>query len=231
MSRRQKLEKFHALGGMPHVFQNYSYDRPVLIDNKNEERKLAGVWNKIHFRRVAPLILELACGRGEYSIGLAKLFPRRNYVGMDIKGARIYKGATIATKEGLSQVAFIRSKIECIDHFFSAGEVDEIWIVFPDPFLKSKKANRRLTAPPFLARYKNLLKIDGSIKLKTDSPELYEYTMDVIEHNPSIRIKREIKDIHNADHNLPELNILTYYERQHIENGRKINYVEFTFDD
>lgn len=229
MSRRQKLEKFQALGEMPHVFQNYSYDRPVLVNHEGEEVVYANQWNDAHFNRNGQLVLELACGRGEYSLGLAEIYPENNYIGVDIKGARIHKGATLATNQKLNQVAFIRTKIECIEHFFGAEEVDTIWIIFPDPFLKSKKSNRRLTAPAFLDRYRKILNKNGRIKLKTDSPELWEFTMEVIEQDSTIQVYNLIEDLHTKEHGLTELDIITYYERMHLLDGRKINYVEFGF--
>lgn len=230
MSRRQKLEKFQAISQMPHVYQNYTYENPELINHQGKGVKLAGRWNDAHFQRKAPLVLELACGRGEYSLGLAALAPENNYVGIDIKGARIHQGATRAQERQLEHVAFVRTKIECIEHFFGAGEVDTIWIIFPDPFLKSRKANRRLTAPVFLRQYRRLLKPGGTIKLKTDSPELYVFTHEVIATNPSIRIVKQIEDLHTQHHGMPELDIITYYEKMHIADGRKINYLEFEFD-
>ncbi len=229
MSRRQKLEKFEAISSMPHVYQNYSYDQPELINYQRESVSLAGKWNTDHFGKQAPLILELACGRGEYCLGLVELYPENNYIGVDIKGARIWKGAEQALERNLSQVAFLRSKIEIIDRFFGIEEVDTIWIIFPDPFLKSSKSNRRLTAPPFLDKYRKILSKKGSIKLKTDSPELFEFTLDVINSDPSTQIVNRIDDIHHTDHDLAELNIITYYEKMHLANNRIINYIEFKF--
>jgi len=228
MSRRQKLEKFEAISAMPHVYQNYTYEKPVLINHEGTEVDMRGNWNADHFDREAPLVLELACGRGEYSLGLADLYPDQNYIGVDIKGARIHKGAMTATQQALKHVAFMRTKIECIEHFFKTQEVDTIWIIFPDPFLKTRKSNRRLTSPPFIERYRKILNKSGTIKLKTDSPELYEFTLEVIEKDPAIKIIKNFQDIHTLDHGLPELNIITYYEKMHIADGRKINYLEFS---
>lgn len=229
MSRRRKLEKFEALNHMPHVFQNYSYDNPALINSEGEKAKLAGRWNMEYFKKEAPLVVELACGRGEYALGLAELYPDRHYIGVDIKGARIWKGASLALERELQQVAFIRSKIECIDHFFGTGEIDEIWIIFPDPFLKAGKSNRRLTSPVFLDRYKKILSSEGRIKLKTDSPELFEFTMEVLKADTRIEITQVLEDVHHIEHDIPALNIITYYEKMHIADGRKINYIEFKY--
>ena len=229
MSRRQKLEKFQAISQMPHVYQNFSYEQPTLINYKGNPVELAGSWNADHFKREAPLVLELACGRGEYCIGLAQLYPAANYIGIDIKGARIWKGAKTAVENKLTNVAFLRTRIECIEHFFGKEEVDTIWIIFPDPFLKTSKSNRRLTAPPFLDRYKRMLKKNGTIKLKTDSPELFEFTLEVIQASKDVETVTQIRNIHDVDHGLPELDIITYYEQQHIANKREINYLEFRF--
>ena len=229
MSRRQKLERFEAIGNMSHVFQNFTYDPPKLIDGKGEAVDMAGKWTR-HFERDAPLVLELACGRGEYCLGLAELYPENNYIGVDIKGARIHQGAVRAEQTNLSQIAFLRTKIEYIDCFFGKEEVDTIWIIFPDPFLKTHKANRRLTSPQFMSRYRNILKKHGSVKLKTDSPELYEYTLEVVNNDNEIKILNQIEDLHRASHELPELNIITYYERMHLAKGRKINYIEFSLN-
>ena len=227
MSRRQKLERFEAISAMPQVFQNYTYAPPELINHAGNAVKMAGKWHS-HFKRQAPLVLELACGRGEYSLGLAHSQPENNYIGIDIKGARIHQGAVLATEQKLDNVAFLRSKIEFIDHFFAAEEVDTIWIIFPDPFLKSRKSNRRLTSPSFIDRYRKILNKKGSIKLKTDSPLLYEFTLNTIAKDPLIKVINRIDDIHHVEHDLEELNIITYYEKMHIADNRKINYIEFT---
>jgi len=229
MSRRQKLEKFQAISSMPHVYQNYSYDQPDLINHERQSVNLAGRWNADHFGRSAPLVLELACGRGEYCLGLAELYPVNNYIGVDIKGARIWKGAEQALKGNLAQVAFLRSKIEVIDRFFGVEEIDTIWIIFPDPFLKATKSNRRLTSPAFLDKYRKILSKKGSIKLKTDSPELFEFTLEVIAADNTIQIINRIDDVHHTDHDLAELNIITYYEKMHLADNRIINYLEFRF--
>ena len=229
MSRRSKLEKFEELNKMAHVYQNFSFKSPQLEYQAKLAPAMAGHWNALHFDREAPLCLELACGRGEYSIGLAKMDPDKNYIGLDIKGARIWKGARQALDLNLNNIAFLRTRIELIDHFFGKEEIDEIWITFPDPFLKSSKANRRLTSPYFLNLYQKILKPDHIIHLKTDSPELYQYTLDVIEEHDNIRISTNIQDIHGTSHNIPELDILTYYEHNHLAEGRTIYYLQFHF--
>lgn len=229
MSRRNKLERFEAINNMVNVYQNNDYVRPQLLNHKFQPVALSGEWNRSHFKRQAPLVLELACGRGEYSLGLAALYPDCNYIGVDIKGARLWRGAQSAIESGLDHVAFLRAKIEYIEHFFGQEEVDEIWIIFPDPFLKSRKASRRLTSPPFLNRFRKILKTGGRIKLKTDSPSLYAFTLDVIAQDSNIEILNRIEDLHTKEHQLPELNIITHYEKMHIADNRKINYLEFRF--
>lgn len=212
---------------MPHVYENDNYTQPRLLNEFRDEIALAGHWNSRQFKRDAPIVLELACGRGEYSVALAALDPTNNYIGVDIKGARIYKGALIVEQMGWQHVAFIRSRIECISSYFSVGEVATIWITFPDPFLKTSKANRRLTSNAFLRRYRQILSPDGEIRLKTDSDELFDFTLNTIDSSTQWRITKLIEDVHGQDHGIEALNIHTYYEKRHLSAGKKIKYVAF----
>ena len=150
MSRRNKLEKFAALWTYSNVYENFDPTKPQLTGENGEIVDLKGKWNEKHFKNDNPLILELACGRGEYSLGLARMYPDRNFIGVDVKGARIWQGASIALKEELNNVAFLRTRIEQITNFIGQGEVDEIWITFPDPFLRKSKSNRRIDFAKFL---------------------------------------------------------------------------------
>ncbi|MDV7393184.1 tRNA (guanosine(46)-N7)-methyltransferase TrmB, partial [Arthrospira platensis SPKY1] len=145
-------------------------------------------WNNFFFDKHNPIVIELACGRGEYSIALAEMNPHINYIGVDIKGARIWKGAKIALERNLSNVAFLRTRIENIESFFKPGTVSEIWITFPDPFLKKSKSNRRLTSPAFLRRYRNIMGKGGIVHLKTDSEELFEFTIEVLNSDKNVNI-------------------------------------------
>ena len=170
-------------------------------------------------------------GEGEYTVGLARRFPGRNFIGVDIKGARIWKGARIAHEEGLNNAAFLRTRIEYLYNFFEKGEVAEIWITFPDPFSKRSKANRRLTSPFFLNIYRKVLKEEGIVHLKTDEAQLHAYTLAVIAEEKQCTLIENIPDIY-AGLRPPyeELAIQTYYERMHLRDGRTIRYVQFKIE-
>ena len=185
-----------------------------------------GQWARGHFDNAQPIVLELACGGGEYTIGLARQNPELNYIGVDVKGNRIWKGAKQALAENLVNVAFLRTRIEQIEQFFEPGEIHEIWITFPDPFLRKSKSNRRLTASPFLNKFRNLLIEGGILHLKTDSPELYEFTLETIEEVPFCKILYQDDDIYSKPLVHPALEIKTKYERRHLEAGKQIKYVK-----
>lgn len=208
------------------VFQNYDPRDPKIIGAMDQEIDIKGNWNKLHFKNNAPIVLELACGRGEYSLGLAKLFPEKNFIGVDIKGARIWRGAVNAQNDKLDNIAFLRTRIEQIDLFFAKDEVDEIWITFPDPFLG--KINRRLTANIFLDKYKTFLAPNAKIQLKTDSIELYKFTHEVLESRKDVKILINNPDIYQSEVD-PVLEIKTYYEKMHLAKGKKITYTKFVF--
>ena len=229
MSRRNKLFKFAEILTYPNVFENPDFHNPHLLGLNGEPVEMKGKWDEAFFRNGNPIILELACGRGEYSFALGKSFPNKNFIGVDIKGARIYQGATKVLDAALTNVAFLRTKIELIDHFFEAGEISEIWITFPDPFLRDSKANKRLTSPRFLKLYKHILKPDGLIHLKTDDPKLYDFTLEVLNEDSTIEVLYNDDDIYSKP--LPEeaLEIKTYYEIKHLAIGRTIKYVKFKF--
>lgn len=222
MSRRNKLAKFAALDTFPNVVQYFGEPDFRLTAADRQTVDLKGRW-RAHFGMEGALTLELACGRGEYSLALGRAFPDRLFIGVDIKGARIFQGAVKGLEEHLSNVAFLRTRIEFIGHFFAPGELDEIWITFPDPF--PNKENRRLTAPIFLERYRTLLKPGGIIHLKTDDPDLYAYTVATAQSTPGIALEIAQEDIYARALIMPELAHQTYYERMHLADGRKINYV------
>lgn len=230
MSKRNKLQKFAELLTFPNVYENFDPRRPELIGLGGMPVSLRGRWAEAHFKNDHPITLELACGRGEYTLGLARRYPGRNFIGVDIKGARIWKGAKIALDEGLENAAFLRTRIEQIALFFAPGEISEIWITFPDPFLKKGKANRRLTAPGFLKSYRQILKEGGQVHLKTDSPPLYEFTLEVLAEEPAVHLLYQNDDIYAGSLPVPELELKTYYEKMHLEDGRKIKYVRFRFE-
>lgn len=228
MPRRNKLIKFSEILSFPNVYENYDPKNPVLTFAPGLIKEMKGKWSEKHFGNHHPLILELACGRGEYTLGLAKIFPNKNFIGMDIKGARIWKGASIALRESLDNAAFLRARIELIEHFFDRGEVNEIWITYPDPFLKKGKENRRLTAPLFLDKFYNILNNNGKLHLKTDSKELFDFSLETIQNHSGFSIESHNTNVYAAQQILPELEIKTYYESMHLAKGLAIKYVSAT---
>lgn len=227
MSRRNKLQKFAELLEFPNVYESFDPLNPQLVGEGGREVKMKGRWAAGHFGNDRPITLELACGRGEYTLGLARRFPDRNFIGVDIKGARIWKGARTALAEKLDNAAFLRTRIEAIAAFFEPEEVAEIWITFPDPFLKKGKENRRLTSPRFLEEYRKILRNGGPVHLKTDSTELFEFTMDVLPDYEPADVQYVNDDIYAGELPLPELELKTYYENMHLELGKTIKYVRF----
>ena len=171
---KDKLRKFAEVSAMQHVIE------PTHEEMMEGSDRIRGKWNTNVFTKAQPITVELACGKGEYTIDMARMFPNRNHIGVDIKGNRIWRGAKTSLEEGLNNVAFLRTRIEGIDSFFTEGEVDELWITFPDPHLKERRKMHRLTHPRFLDLYRKILKPGGCINLKTDSSSLYDYTMDII---------------------------------------------------
>ncbi|MCB9081481.1 MAG: tRNA (guanosine(46)-N7)-methyltransferase TrmB [Lewinellaceae bacterium] len=227
MSKRNKLVKFAELLSYPNVYENYDARNPRLVGEHGREVDLRGRWNAEHFKQEQPLTLELACGRGEYSLGLARAYPLRNFIGVDIKGARIWQGATIALEEELPNVAFLRTRIEQITMFFAPGEVSEIWITFPDPFPRKSKVNRRLTSAHFIAQYRKILRPGGIIHLKTDEPNLYDFTLETVAAEPDTTLLYHHDDIYREPLPFPELELKTYYEKMHLDQQKTIKYVRF----
>lgn len=227
MSKRNKLQKFSQLLTFPNVFENFSPLDPTLVGKDGQEVEMKGKWAEKYFGNNHPITLELACGKGGYTIGLARSYPDRNFIGVDIKGARIWKGAGTALEEELKNVAFLRTRIEQIAQFFEPNEVSEIWITFPDPFLNEKKAKRRLTAPRFIQEYRKILKPEGLVHLKTDEPNLYEYSLEALAKDTANQILYKDDDIYSKPLYLPELEIKTFYEKMHLEVGKTIKYIQF----
>ncbi|MCU0371082.1 MAG: tRNA (guanosine(46)-N7)-methyltransferase TrmB [Bacteroidales bacterium] len=187
---------------------------------------LKGNWHDDYFLNDHPITLELGCGKGEYTVNLAIMNRERNYIGIDIKGARLWKGCRMVKESGLGNVAFIRSRIEWIESFFSAGEVDEIWLTFPDPQPQSNRISKRLTSPEFLARYRNILKPGGIIHLKTDSEAFYRYTLGVVKKNNHVLLFSS-DDIYRMEEPHEATGIRTFYEEIYRKEGIPIKYAEF----
>ena len=187
---------------------------------------LRGNW-KSHFKNDNPIVLELGCGKGEYTIGLAKQNPQNNYIGIDIKGARLWRGAKIGLEENLENVAFLRTQIELVDELFGTNEVSEIWITFPDPQIKYKRTKHRMSNTEFLKKYKNILKHDGVVNLKTDSEFMHGYTLGLL-HGLELEIIYANHDVYKNEGSPKEvLEIQTFYENQYLEKGKPITYTRF----
>lgn len=222
---RKKLQRFEENASMHHVIEP---SRAEALKGLH----LKGNWGKTIFGNEKPIVLELGCGKGEYTVALARRNPEVNYIGVDIKGARIWYGAKEAEEEGLKNVAFLRTQIELIDHCFASGEVSEIWITFPDPQIKHTRLKHRLTHPEFLDRYKKILQSGGLVHLKTDSEFLHGYTVGVLQ----LREHRVHKALFDIDKQLKvgEESILhevqTHYEALFRNKGKSITYIRFSFE-
>lgn len=216
---KNKLQKFADIATYHHVFE-----APLA---KTEEFKLKGEWNSGFFKNNNPIIVELGCGKGEYSVKLGEMYPDKNFIGIDIKGARIWSGAKQSLEKGMKNVAFLRTNIEMLESFFAENEIAEIWITFPDP--QMKKYRKRLTASNFLAMYNRLLREDGLVHLKTDSNFLYTYTTAIIAENKLNTIVNT-NDLYNSGIVDSILEIQTHYEQQWLERGLTIKYIKFNLD-
>ena len=221
-----KLEKFDVMDTMPNVYQNFSFHDPNIRNHKGEHPALKGNWGQAVFGNDNPIVLELACGRGEYTVGLAQMEPHKNYIGIDIKGNRMYTGAQFALENKLANVAFFRTRIELIERFFGANEISEIWITFADPFLNHTDANKRLTSPPFLDKYRSICKKGAMIHLKTDSDLLYSYSLKVATEQ-QLKIIEADNDIYKNSERVGPLSIKTYYEGLNVSKSNTIKYLEF----
>jgi len=220
-----KLEKFADLNTFPNSFD-------LFFEQLSQGFPLKGKWHKEVFKNENPIVVELGCGRGEYTIGLAENNAGKNFIGVDIKGNRIWTGAKHALDHNLNNVAFLRTRIDFIEYCFSPNEVSEIWITFPDPQPQKTRERKRLTNPEFfLKRYKNILKPGGLVHLKTDNTGFYEYTMEVIKEN-NLHLIFATDDLYN---NCPEgreelTRIKTYYEKLFTDKGERIKYCCFKLD-
>ncbi|MDO9153656.1 MAG: tRNA (guanosine(46)-N7)-methyltransferase TrmB [Paludibacter sp.] len=219
---KNKLSKFSDMETYPHVFQVSSHE---IRDGGAFDLK--GKWNDKFFKNKNPIVLELGCGKGEYTVGLAELFPEKNFIGVDIKGARMWTGAKTSLQKGLKNAAFLRTNIEMIHHFFAAGEVSEIWLTFPDP--QMKKVTKRLTATNFMQSYQQFVTPNGVIHLKTDSNFMFTYTNLMVKTN-HYPVLFSNSDLYNSDLNDPILQIKTFYEQQWLDRGLTIKYIKWTLD-
>ena len=219
---KNKLAKFEEIQGFEHVIQ------APYNSIKDSDFELKGKWKSSFFGNENPIVLELGCGKGEYTVELAEKFRDINYIGVDIKGARLWKGAKIALSKGLKNVAFLRTNIEIITQFFAPNEVDEIWLTFPDP--QMKKTRKRLTSTNFLNKYKYFLKSDGIIHLKTDSNFQFSYTSAMV-HLNKFEVRAETNNLYESDILNETLHIKTFYEKQWLSRGISIKYLAFKLNE
>ena len=221
MGSKNKLKRFRENETFPNVIQ------PERASILNGEFPYKGIWRKEFFKNNNPIVLELGCGKGEYTVHLSQRSPKVNHIGIDIKGARFWRGAKTAIEENMDNVCFIRTQVELIEHCFAVDEVDEIWITFPDPQIKYKRTKHRLTHPELLAAYKSVLKPNGLVHLKTDSEFLFGYTLGIVS---------QIGKIEYAHHNIynnsdaPEVAtaVQTFYENQFLKENKAITYMKLT---
>lgn len=218
---KNKFKKFKENETFANLFQ------PALSNVTDGDFALKGRWNTDYFNNNNPIVLELGCGKGEYTIGLSKQFPDKNFIGVDIKGARLWRGAKTATEESIKNVGFIRTRIEMIAAFFAPNEVDEIWITFPDPQPRRAKAKKRLTSSQFLNQYAKFLKPNGIVHLKTDSQLLHNYTREVVMQN-SLKMNSCTNNLYATVTDDPILCIRTFYEQQFLNQGLPITYLNFS---
>lgn len=222
MGSKNKLKRFKENETFANVFQP---SRAEVLQNGLQKK---GQWHTF-FGNDNPIVLELGCGKGEYTIGLAKRYPNKNFIGIDIKGARFWRGAKTAIEDQLSNVVFVRTQIELVDHLFDAGEVSEIWITFPDPQIKYKRTKHRMTNPIFLERYKRILSSKGCVHLKTDSEYMHGYTLGLLQ-GLGLPIDYANHDIYKNEGAAPEvLEIQTFYENQYLAQNKPITYLRFRF--
>jgi len=218
---KNKLKRFKENETFSNVIQ------PTREEITNKEFHLKGKWAKEFFKNDLPIVLELGCGKGEYSVGLAKMYPEKNFLGIDIKGARFWRGAKTAVEEEMNNVGFLRTQIELIDLIFAENEVDEIWITFPDPQIKYKRTKHRLTNTEFLQKYKKILKPDGVVNLKTDSEFMHGYTLGLL-HGEGHEILHANHDVYKNEYSPEEvIGIQTFYENQYLEENKRITYIKF----
>ncbi len=214
---KDKLRKFSEINTFDNVYQ------------LEEGKALKGQWAAQHFKNHNPLVLELACGKGEYSVNMAKLFPEKNFIGIDYKGNRIWRGARTGVDENIPNLAFLRIQIEGLLEFFDTAEIDEIWITFPDPQPQESREKKRLTFPGFLNKYKEVLKPGGKINLKTDNDALYLYTAEKVKELGLI-CHKSTDHLYTSEFADEVLCIKTHYEKIYLKHDKNINYIQFSFE-
>ncbi len=217
---KKKLQKFAEIETFKHVFQYNPRGLPDVFE-------MRGKWNQEFFGNDNPIVLELGCGKGEYSVALAEENPNKNYIGVDIKGARIWRGAKTVSERGIRNVAFLRTKIDNIVSFFAPDEVSEIWIPFPDP--QPKKARKRLVSSAFLSRYQQIMKNNGIVHLKTDNLALHEYALALLKQN-EIEVIESYGDVYGSNLDSPVTHVQTFYEKMFLAQNMKITYLAFHLD-
>lgn len=218
MSRR-KLVRFEENEQNLNVIQ---FGKPIFEEIK-------GNWNQKQFQNQNPVIVELACGRGEFTVGLGRVFIDQNFIGVDIKGSRIWKGSSTATAEGIHNVAFLRTQIQQLEQFFAEGEISELWITFPDPYPREGDEKRRLTSPRFLKMYKTMLKAGGVIHFKTDNTGLFDYSLELLQSREDIEVIGFTIDFYQSEWKDDHFGIKTKYEKMFTDKGEKIKYLKFRF--
>jgi tRNA (guanine-N7-)-methyltransferase len=220
---KDKLRRFSELHTFPNVIE------ADFEDVRTDDHPVKGNWRKTRFKNENPVVLELGCGKGEYTIKLAEVFPEKNFIGIDIKGNRMWVGAKKAIEEGYNNVNFLRTRIEFISSFFTEGEVDEIWITFPDPQMQSNRKRKRLTSPNFLNNYKTFLKKDGIVHLKTDSEFLFHYTHYIIKEN-NLKVLLSTDNLYSSEFQDLTHGVKTHYEQLFLAKGKPIHYLQFTLE-
>lgn len=216
---KRKQERFRIIEARENVIER----------SKDIYDSIKGKWRSAYFKNNNPITVELACGRGEYSVNLAKLFPEKNFIGVDIKGERIWKGSTLALEHKLLNVAFLRTPILLMENFFEKGEIDEVWITFPDPRPRKRDIKRRLTSPRYMEIYKNLVKEGSYIRLKTDNTLLYNYSLEEAQARNDITNLLYTEDLYNSELRGECFDIKTRYEEQFAAQGETIKYLRFRF--
>lgn len=221
MGSKNKLRRFRENEQFDNVVQ------PSREELTQDNYPLKGKWQSDFFKNNNPIVLELGCGKGEYSVALAQVYPEKNFIGVDIKGARFWRGAKTGIEENISNLGFIRTQIELVDHIFAENEIDEIWITFPDPQIKYKRTKHRLTNSEFLQKYKYILKPEGIVNLKTDSEFMHGYTLGLL-HGEGHEILHANHDVYKNVYSPKEVTgIQTFYEKQYLEQGKPITYIQF----